>query len=848
MPSGNEAEAAKGSGAGNAAATIAAGAAAAAATASPFSPSGVGFTPRAILLTGGAGFIGSNQLLYLARAYPQYTLVCLDKLDVCSSLASLSELEGHPRFVFVRGDICNAALVRRLCQTHHIDTIMHFASQTHVDNSFGNSLAFTYANVQGTHTLLECALSLGGQIRRFLHVSTDEVYGEQEGHRFDDERAVRSREHSTPLNPTNPYAATKAAAEFLVKSYRASFQLPTIITRGNNVYGPRQYPEKLIPKFTALLSRGLPCPLHGDGRHRRSFLHVDDVCRAFDVILHRGVVGEIYNIGSDDEYENVDILHRLIRLFRRKYPHCLDARLPDSAYATHVRDRAFNDFRYHIDSTSLRQLGWTRQVTDLDQGLESTVEWYMQHPHHWDNVEAALAPHPYLLPDLGQGAYATPPIRDMSQAKSGAAERARKDSLADAGASAAAAAVLVDSTAAEQRESSASILEHPRPVLMASPPPLSSAPPLQPPTIGGSAAAASFSAAGVSSPAAAASASAASSPSVGVRSSRLRWLLFGHRGWIAAQFLRVLAEARSQDEVLLAVSRADEEDAVEAELMRLRPDRVVCMIGRTHGPDLSQPGHSTIDYLEEPGRLRENVRDNLFAPIVLLHLAARHRVHFTYLGTGCIYAGDEPDSPDSLGAAFDEEALPNFFGSAYSTVKGFTDRLFRLLSAPAAAAAGVGSGSPGALNARIRMPISAEDGHPRNLLTKLTTYSRICSVTNSLSVLPSLLPVLVRMIVQAETGTVNLVNPGPLAHNEVLTLWRDRVDPSFTWQEWSAEQQDAALPARRSNNVLCTERLQAFAPDVLDTRTALAQVLDEIAARRKITAPVEEQAVDQGQK
>jgi len=185
---------------------------------------------------------GSNVLLHLAREYPNYKLICLDKLDVCSSLNNLDPIAKNPQFTFVHGDICSADLVRHICQSNDVATIMHFASQTHVDTSFGNSLNFTYSNVQGTHTLLESVKSLGGQIRRFIHVSTDEVYGEQNA------ESDRSREHETPLNPTNPYAATKAAAEFIVKSYRSSFNLPTIITRGNNVYGPRQYPEKLIPK------------------------------------------------------------------------------------------------------------------------------------------------------------------------------------------------------------------------------------------------------------------------------------------------------------------------------------------------------------------------------------------------------------------------------------------------------------------------------------------------------------------------------------------------------------------------------------------------------------------------
>jgi len=679
------------------------------------------YTPNCILLTGGAGFIGSNTLIHLANKYPNYKLICLDKLDVCSSLNNLSPLNNNPQFKFVHGDICSADLVRHLIQANDVDTIMHFASQTHVDNSFGNSLHFTESNVKGTHTLLETVKSCGNQIRRFIHVSTDEVYGEQ------DATSERSLEHLTPINPTNPYAATKAAAEFIVKSYRSSFQLPTIITRGNNVYGPRQYPEKLIPKFTSILARGGSCPLHGSGKNRRSFLHVEDVARAFDVILHRGVTGEIYNIGSEEEYENIDILQRLIKIFRSRYPQCLNASLPDSHYITYVRDRAFNDFRYHIDSSSLYALGWKREITNLDSGIESTVKWYMEHPKHWPNIESALAAHPYLLPDIK-------PFTD----KTPAAELA----------------------------------------LRASPQPES---PMSPASGG----------------------------------KPLKWLVYGHKGWIGGQVLDAMKEHRPQDQVLLAAARADDEVGVEQELLSLRPDRVVSLIGRTHGP-----GYTTIDYLEQKGKLRENVRDNLYAPLCLMYLCSKHGIHYTYLGTGCVFTYDQEHT---LGAdptkGFNEQSLPNFFGSSYSTVKGFTDRLFHLMGGQA-------------LNVRIRMPITADDS-PRNFITKITTYKKICSISNSMTVLPQLLPVMLDMAAAKEVGTVNMTNPNPISHSQILAMYRDIVDPSFKWEEFSIEEQNKILAAERSNNCLSTSRLQQFAPSVLPIDKAVEKIMHQMAARRK---------------
>jgi 3,5-epimerase/4-reductase len=288
------------------------------------------------------------------------------------------------------------------------------------------------------------------------------------------------------------------------------------------------------------------------------------------------------------------------------------------------------------------------------------------------------------------------------------------------------------------------------------------------------------------------------------------YLVYGHNGWIGGQLLALL----DQQGIVYAkgVARLDDVDAVEREIQHIAPTHVISFTGRTHGK-IGDQVFSTIDYLEQPGKLRENVRDNLFAPVVLANLSRKYAFHFTYLGTGCIFEYDDTHYSDERNG-FTESDLPNFFGSEYSVVKGFTDRLMHMYE-------------DRVLNVRIRMPITA-DLNPRNFITKILNYERICSMSNSMTVLPELLPILVDMIGHKVVGTVNLTNPGTISHNEILAMYREMVDPDFTWRNFSVEEQREILAAGRSNNLLDTTRLETLYPGVRPIRESVRDVIRQL--------------------
>jgi dTDP-glucose 4,6-dehydratase len=314
-----------------------------------------------ILVTGGCGFIGSNFINYMVEKYPKHSFFNIDCLNYCADVQNI-HVSHLANYSFLKGNILSFDFISFILSNFKIDVIIHFAAQSHVDSSFENSFQYTNDNIVGTHTLLEASRQYG-KLKKFIHISTDEVYGENKS--VND--SIKSE--SSILIPTNPYAATKAAAEMIVMSYYKSFNLPIVITRGNNTYGPNQYPEKVIPKFIELLMKGKKCPIHGKGTALRNFLYVDDVVKAFEIILFQGNIGEIYNIGGDEDTEIsvLDLAKLLISKIKGSFNEDLDIE--------YINDRQFNDQRYWITNAKLKELGWN-PVVSLDKGLDKTIVFY----------------------------------------------------------------------------------------------------------------------------------------------------------------------------------------------------------------------------------------------------------------------------------------------------------------------------------------------------------------------------------------------------------------------------------------------------------------------------------------
>ena len=288
----------------------------------------------------------------------------------------------------------------------------------------------------------------------------------------------------------------------------------------------------------------------------------------------------------------------------------------------------------------------------------------------------------------------------------------------------------------------------------------------------------------------------------------MRVLIFGDRGWIGGMVCKYLE--KENIDFVKASCRANDKKLVEEELLKVKPTHVMSFIGRTHGV-IGEKEYTTIDYLEQKGKILENVRDNLFSPVVLSLLCKKHNIHFSYLGTGCIFEFDEEHPFGEEVNGFNEQSLPNFFGSSYSTVKGYTDELMHLFE-------------ESTLNLRIRMPIT-DEVNKRNFITKITTYEKVCSVPNSMTVLDELIPILVDMACNKVTGTVNLTNPGLISHNEMLEMYKEIVDSDFTWNNFSLEEQAEILAGGRSNNFLDTSKLESLYPEVRNIKDAVRETM-----------------------
>ena len=337
---------------------------------------------RNIVITGGAGFIGSHLVRLFVNKYPDYHIINLDKLTYAGNLANLRDVEAMPNYEFVKMDICDFEAVLALLQEREVDAIIHLAAESHVDRSIKDPFTFARTNVMGTLSLLQAARCYWESLperyegKRFYHISTDEVYGALE---FNDELFTEQ----TPYNPHSSYSASKASSDHFVRAYCDTYGMPTIVTNCSNNYGPYQFPEKLIPLFINNIRKGKPLPVYGKGENVRDWLYVEDHARAIDTIFHKGAIGESYNIGGNNEWRNIDLVKVLIK--------CVDEALgnPEGhslGLITYVTDRPGHDARYAIDSSKLqRELGWSPSL-EFEAGIAKTVRWYLDNEAWVDDI------------------------------------------------------------------------------------------------------------------------------------------------------------------------------------------------------------------------------------------------------------------------------------------------------------------------------------------------------------------------------------------------------------------------------------------------------------------------------
>ena len=318
-----------------------------------------------IIVTGGAGFIGSNFIFHMLKAHPDYRIICLDKLTYAGNLSTLEPAMTNPKFLFVKADICDRKAVNELFETQKPDVVVNFAAESHVDRSIDNPDIFLETNIKGTAVLMDACRKYG--IKRYHQVSTDEVYGD-----LPLDRPDLFFTEETPLHTSSPYSSSKAGADLLVMAYHRTYGLPVTISRCSNNYGPYHFPEKLIPLMITNALADKPLPVYGEGINVRDWLYVEDHCKAIDLIIHKGTVGEVYNIGGHNEMRNIDIV-KLI---------CKELNKPESLI-TYVTDRKGHDMRYAIDPTKIHnELGWLPETKFAD-GIKKTIKWYLENEKWW---------------------------------------------------------------------------------------------------------------------------------------------------------------------------------------------------------------------------------------------------------------------------------------------------------------------------------------------------------------------------------------------------------------------------------------------------------------------------------
>ena len=660
------------------------------------------------LVTGGLGFIGSYVVEHVMGRMPHTRVVVLDMHSYASSVRNIASVAMRERFFLECANLQNIDSVRDVLQRHRPTMILHLAAESHVDKSFGNSITFTKSNTLGTHVLLEaCREHLGpkagkepgsARLRFFVHMSTDEVYGP--GNNVDEKG--HSPETSL-LMPTNPYSATKASAEMMCRAYIESFQMPIAIVRCNNVYGPRQFPEKALPRFTLQLASGVRCTLHGGGHSMRSFLHARDAARAILTIALTASSRSTVNVHSPDEIS----MRALARVVRDILGERCPLGMKFSQFTTEVENRAFNDYRYLVDGTELARLGWAPCVP-FEKGMKDTVNWYVNDSHQW-----------FMPCDLERAARTTGHVFGPT-AEQYEFTKTKDDSVV---------------------------------------------------------------------------------------------LLYGATGWVGGQFASMLRQQGFT--VVAATSRMQNLKDVWNNVVTSKASRVINAAGIT--------GRPNIDWCEiHPV---PTVEVNLVGAVNLARVCNTLGVHLTNFATGCIYTYDESKkhgepglSPDPLAKPFTELDPPNFFGSTYSRVKAHAEQVQKQMA--------------NVLLLRLRMPLNEDLHHPRNLVAKLLKYQNVITTKNSVSVLPTLLPVAAHMLQNKECGVYNFTNSGCISPSDILNAYKKHVDPTHTWTEVTARQleQLGVIVAKRSNCFLDASKIQLYC-----TRHNLNSIPDALTAIDSVT-------------